>query len=38
MSILPADAGDDALAGFLAGVVAICVGCGRAAGELECEG
>ena len=37
MSILAADAGDDALIGLLAGVVATCSGCGRAEGEIECE-
>lgn len=38
VSILAADAGDDALIGLLAGVVATCSGCGRAEGEIECEG
>ena len=38
MSILPADAGDDALVAALFGRVVVCAGCGEAEGELECEG
>ncbi len=38
MTMLTPAAGDDALADLLTGLVATCASCGRAEGELECEG
>ena len=37
MTMMPAEAGEDALVTFATGLVTMCAGCGRAEGELVCD-